>query len=223
LESYYSSSDAEEEKLWNDIPLVEWVQRFGHTITSIDFKHVGVPQHAVEKCLEELPNLISLTIRSPFSESWSSTLPWGVASGCDSFLQKLTPQVVEDGDTAHGCLCPKLEDLVLNSVRDSVPVQLVFNETGVLEFLTGRAKASSKTVPEVSRVSKLRYVSVGFVKPKVVDIEEELSRRGFDLEGFIGEWNYPDPPRPRSYYLQTPLTSDPTMDDFVVSSPYIYA
>ncbi|KAJ2919723.1 hypothetical protein MD484_g692, partial [Candolleomyces efflorescens] len=217
-ESYYAS---EEEKLWNDIPLVGWVQRFGHTITTIDFKHVGVPQHAVEKCLEELPNLISLTIRSPFSESWSSNLPWGVASGCDSFLQRLTPQVFEDGETAHHrCLCPKLEDLVLNSVLDSVPVQLVFSEAGVLELLTGRAKASLKTVPEVSRVSKLRYLNVGFVKPKVVDIEEELSRRGFDLEGFIGEWNYPAPPRPRSY-LQTPLISDSMLDEFLVSSSYV--
>ncbi|KAJ2922897.1 hypothetical protein H1R20_g14173, partial [Candolleomyces eurysporus] len=214
----------EEERWQSEIPLVEWVQRFGHTITTIDFKHVGVPQHAVEKCLEDLPNLISLTIRSPFSESWNSSLPWGVASACDSFLERLTPKVIEDGDTVTvtpGFLCPRLEDLSLNSFLDSVPVQLVFNEASVLELLTGRVKASMKTVAEVSRVSKLRYVSIGFVKPRAMDIQQELSRRGLNPEGFVGEWSYPAPPRPRSY-LQTPHINDSTMDELLVSDSYMY-
>ncbi|KAJ2922888.1 hypothetical protein H1R20_g14178, partial [Candolleomyces eurysporus] len=208
----------EEESLWNVIPLVKWVQRFGHTITSIDFKHIGVPQHTVEKCLEDLPNLISLTIRSPFSESWNmnTASPWALGSGCDSFLKRLTPEVIDDGDTVTiipGFLCPKLEDLVLNSFLVSAPVQLVFNEASVLELLTGRAMASSKTVPEVSRVSKLRYISLAFVDPKVVDIEQELSRRGFDLDEFVGEWNYPDPYTPPSS-LHTPQIYDFAMDEF---------
>ncbi|KAJ2922898.1 hypothetical protein H1R20_g14176, partial [Candolleomyces eurysporus] len=212
-----SHLNPEGENVWNIIPLAKWVQRFGHTITSIDFKHVGVPQHAVERCLEDLPNLISLTIRSPFSESWNMNmaLPWGSAPGCDSFLKRLTPEVIEDGDTVTvtpGFLCPKLEDLALNT---SIPshAHLLFNETSVLEFITGRAKASLETVPEVSRVSKLRYLSVRFVNPKVVDIKQELSSRGFNLEGFVGEWSYPDPPRPHSY-LRTPQIGDFAMDEF---------
>ncbi|RXW20239.1 hypothetical protein EST38_g5614 [Candolleomyces aberdarensis] len=198
------------------IPLVEWVQQFGHTITSIDFKHAGAPQHTFEKCLEDLPNLISLTIRSPFSANWDMNSPWGSASGCDSLLKRLTPEVIDDGDfvtVTPGLLCPKLEDLALSCFSPSVPVQLVFDEADVLEFLIGRAKASLETVPEVSRVSKLRYISVAFATPKVVDIEQELSRRGFNLEGFAGEWDYPDPPRPHSY-LQTPQISDFAMDEF---------
>jgi hypothetical protein len=216
-----------EESVLQEIPLVEWVLQFGHTITSLDFKHTGVPQQAVEKCLEHLPNLMSLTIRSPFSESWNSTLPWGVVSACDSFLQKLTPKVIEDGHTVTvnpGFLCPKLEELALNStsILDSAtPVQLLFNEASVMEFLTGRAKASLQTVPEVCRVPKVRYVSVGFVKPRTMDIEQELSQKGFNLEGFVGEWGYPTPLGPRSY-LQIPQTGDSSMDEFSVFSSYIY-
>ncbi|RXW25639.1 hypothetical protein EST38_g229 [Candolleomyces aberdarensis] len=211
-----SYQDPEDERAWNAIPLVVWVQRFGHAITSIDIKLAGVPQHDVEKCLEDLPNLVSLTIRSPFSESWNATSPWGIGT-CDSFLKRLTPEVTEDGDTVTvtpGCLCPKLEDLALNPLG-SVPAQaqLMFNEAIVLEFLTGRAKASSKTVPEVNRVSKLRYVRAGLVDQKVVDIEQELSRRGCNMEGFVGEWNYPAPSIPRSY-LETPHISNFAMDEF---------
>ncbi|KAJ2920550.1 hypothetical protein H1R20_g16543, partial [Candolleomyces eurysporus] len=211
--------DSEHERPWNVIPLVEWVQRFGHTITSIDIKHTGVPQHDVEKCLEGLPNLISLAIRSPFLESLNTTSPWGLGSlACDSFLKTLTPEVTEDGDTVTvtpGCLCPKLEDLALNSFPSSVPasMQLMFHEASVLEFLTGRAKASSKTVPEVNRVSKLRYVRVALVDQKVVDIEQELLQRGCNIEGFVGEWNYPDPPSPHSY-LETPHIIDFAKDEF---------
>ncbi|RXW23031.1 hypothetical protein EST38_g2800 [Candolleomyces aberdarensis] len=216
--------DHEDGRARNVIPLVEWVQRFGHTITSIDIEHAGVPQHDVEKCLEDLPNLISLTIRSPFSESWNTTLSWS-GSACDSFLERLTPEVTEDGDAvtvSPGCLCPKLEDLALNSFSNSAPVQLMFNEASVLEFLTGRAKASLKTVPEVSRVSKLRYVSMGLVGQKVVDIEQELSRRGCNIEGFVGVWNYPDPPAPL-LYLQTPHIGDFAMDEFsTLSNSYRY-
>ncbi|KAJ2922899.1 hypothetical protein H1R20_g14177, partial [Candolleomyces eurysporus] len=205
----------QDQVVWNTVPLVEWVQRFGHTITSIDYKHDGVPQHTVERCLEELPNLISLTIRSPFLRGWG-TIPVLGTAGDDSFLRRLTPKMTEDGDTvavAPGCLCPKLENLALSSFLYSAPNHLVFSEESVLEFLTSRAKASSTAVPEGSRVSKLRYVCVRFVKPRVTDIEQELSRRGFNLEGFVGEWNYPDRTWPCSY-LQTPEISDLAMDEF---------
>ncbi|KAJ2919724.1 hypothetical protein MD484_g693, partial [Candolleomyces efflorescens] len=206
----------------SEIPLMEWVLQFGHTITSLDFKHTGVPQQAVERCLEHLPNLMCLTIRSPFSESWNSNLPWGGVSACDSFLERLTPKVIEDGQTVtvnSGFLCPKLEELALNSasVLDATPVQLLFNEASVVNFLIGRAKASLSTVPEVCRVPKVRYVSIGFVKPKTMDIENELLQKDLNLEGFVGEWGYPIPLRPRSY-LQTPPAGDPTMDEFSMSS-----
>jgi hypothetical protein len=187
-------------------PLLAWVQRFGHTITSIDFKHVGMPQRAVEQSLEELPNLISLTIRSPFSESGNGG--WR-ASSCDSFLAKLTPEVIESEGTVAvlpGCLCPKLEELDLNSSMESEVIHLVFSEASVLEFLVGRAEASRETVPEVSRVSKLRFASVQFVDPKLMDLEQELLRRGFNHEEFVGEWNYPAPPMPPSYLLDQSYT-----------------
>jgi hypothetical protein len=209
-------NELEGENVWYDFPLLGWVQRFGRTITSIDFRHVGVPQRAVEQSLEELPNLINLTIRSPFSESLKANLPTWSSSGCDSFLQKLTPEVIEDRDTvtvSPNCLCPKLEELALKSLVDSDPVRLAFSEASVVEFLAGRAKASLKTVPEDSRVSKLRYVSVRFSNTQAMDLKQELSRRGCNLEGLVGEWDYPVPPKSYSYLSRQPTINNSTMDE----------
>ncbi|KAJ2916955.1 hypothetical protein MD484_g3457, partial [Candolleomyces efflorescens] len=167
-------------------PLASWVRRFGHTITSIDFKHVGIPQHMVEQSLADLPNLISLTIRSPFSESGNA-------------------EVTEFGSIVTvlpGCLCPKLEELDLNSSKEPEVTQLVFSEASVLDFLAGRAKASRETVSEASRFPKLRFASVQFADPKEMDLEQELLRRGFNMiDGFVGEWHYPTPPIPPSYLM----------------------
>ncbi|KAJ2916957.1 hypothetical protein MD484_g3459, partial [Candolleomyces efflorescens] len=98
--THLSSDDAPpydyvEESVWYDFPLLGWVQRFGRTITNIDFQHIGVAQRAVELALEELPNLVSLTIRAPFLESLkpdSPTLRTWSSIECDSFLKRLTPE-----------------------------------------------------------------------------------------------------------------------------------
>ncbi|KAJ2916952.1 hypothetical protein MD484_g3454, partial [Candolleomyces efflorescens] len=209
-------NESEGESFWYDFPLLGWVQRFGRTITNLDFQHVGVPQRAVELALKELPNLVSLSIRAPFLESLKPDSPIQSQSSleCDSFLKRLTPEVVEEGDTviiSPTLLCPKLEELAMKHIPDSNPLRLVFSEASVVDFVAGRAKASSETVQEASRVSKLRYLSARFSKTQTIDVKQELSRRGCDLEGFVMECDYPDPPMSKSFLLRPQAISSSAM------------
>ena len=55
-------------------------------------------------------------------------------------------------------------------------------------------------------------------KPSFMDafnFEQELAQRGLNLEGFVGKWDYPLTPKPRSYFVNKdpPFVNYP-MDEF---------
>jgi hypothetical protein len=102
----------------------------------------------------------------------------------------LIPKLVDVGDdmefgtTTHRVTC-LLPNLLLFHCRLCFDGELTDGE--LIEFIEKRLMYAGRSN---SAISRLESVYVGFVSPKVVDVEQVLLERGVDMKGFCLEVEY---------------------------------
>jgi hypothetical protein len=158
--------------------VVEWVRCFGSQLTEIHFCHTSLTRSALEYCMEQLPNITSLTWSSVGNNPYApgadpEIVPNPTTPLDDKFMGKMTPVYGADGVLLGAEWCPRLRKLEISGRCGGV----AFTEKSLVDFITYRRATRA------SGTCRLQKVHVEFESYQKTDVPKELEERKLVIDG----------------------------------------